>query len=113
MPKASWGTLANDAIEYLFSYPYFRLLQALATTASLIFALNFIGDGHGCLDLKDYRSRMNMMEDTILDVENLRTSFAKDAGSVQSIGHYLPCGEGREPGNRGESGWWKSVTMPL
>ena len=26
-----------------------------------------------------------MMEDTILEVENLRTSFATDAGSVQSV----------------------------
>lgn len=44
VPKASWGTLANDAIEYLFSYPYQMLFPALAISVT-IFALNFIGDG--------------------------------------------------------------------
>ena len=44
VPKASWGTLANDAIEYLFSYPYQMLFPALAISIT-IFALNFIGDG--------------------------------------------------------------------
>ena len=38
------GTLANDAIEYLFSYPYQMLFPALAISIT-IFALNFIGDG--------------------------------------------------------------------
>ena len=44
LPQASWGTLANDAIEYLFSYPYQMLFPALAISIT-IFALNFIGDG--------------------------------------------------------------------
>ena len=44
VPKASWGTLANDAIEYLFSYPYLMLFPAAAISIT-IFALNFIGDG--------------------------------------------------------------------
>lgn len=44
VPKASWGTLANDAIEYLFSYPYQMLFPAFAISIT-IFALNFIGDG--------------------------------------------------------------------
>lgn len=44
VPKASWGTLANDAIEYLFSHPYQMLFPALAISIT-IFALNFIGDG--------------------------------------------------------------------
>lgn len=44
VPKASWGTLANDAIEYLFTYPYMMLFPALAISLT-IFALNFIGDG--------------------------------------------------------------------
>lgn len=44
VPMASWGTLANDAIEYLFSYPYMMLFPALAISIT-IFALNFIGDG--------------------------------------------------------------------
>ena len=44
VPMASWGTLANDAIEYLFSYPYQMLFPAAAISIT-IFALNFIGDG--------------------------------------------------------------------
>ncbi len=44
VPKASWGTLANDAIEYLFSYPYQMFFPAVAISIT-IFALNFIGDG--------------------------------------------------------------------
>lgn len=44
VPMASWGTLANDAIEYLFSYPYMMLFPASAISIT-IFSLNFIGDG--------------------------------------------------------------------
>ena len=44
VPMASWGTLANDAVEYLFSYPYQMLFPAAAISIT-IFALNFIGDG--------------------------------------------------------------------
>ncbi len=44
VPMASWGTLANDAIEYLFTYPYQMLFPAAAISIT-IFALNFIGDG--------------------------------------------------------------------
>lgn len=43
-----------------------------------------------------------MMEDTILEVENLRTSFChRRRQRAVRKGHHLPCGEGREPGNRG------------
>lgn len=44
VPKASWGTLANDAIEYLFTAPYQMFFPAAAISLT-IFALNFIGDG--------------------------------------------------------------------
>ena len=44
MAQPSWGTLANDAIEYLFSYPYQMLCPALASSITIC-ALNFIGDG--------------------------------------------------------------------
>ena len=44
VPMASWGTLANDSVEYLFSYPYQMLFPAAAISIT-IFALNFIGDG--------------------------------------------------------------------
>ena len=53
-----------------------------------------------------------MMEDTILEVENLRTSFATDAGSVQSVrGITFHVGKGESLGIVGESGCGKSVTM--
>ena len=52
-----------------------------------------------------------MMEDTILEVENLRTSFATDAGSVQSVrGITFHVGKGESLGIVGESGCGKSVT---
>lgn len=44
VPKASWGTLANDAIEYLRSAPYQMFFPALAISLT-VFSLNFIGDG--------------------------------------------------------------------
>jgi len=44
VPMASWGTLANDAIPTIFSYPYQMLFPALAISVTM-FALNFIGDG--------------------------------------------------------------------
>ena len=53
-----------------------------------------------------------MMEDTILEVDNLRTSFATDAGSVQSVrGITFHVGKGESLGIVGESGCGKSVTM--
>ena len=53
-----------------------------------------------------------MMEDTILEVENLRTSFATDAGLVQSVrGITFRVGKGESLGIVGESGCGKSVTM--
>ena len=53
-----------------------------------------------------------MMEDTILEVENLRTSFATDAGGVQSVrGITFRVGKGESLGIVGESGCGKSVTM--
>ena len=46
-----------------------------------------------------------MMEDTILEVENLRTSFTTDAGSVQSVrGITFRVGKGESLGIVGESG---------
>ena len=49
-----------------------------------------------------------MMEDTILEVENLRTSFATDAGSVQSVrGITFHVGKGESLGIVGESGCGK------
>ncbi|MGE5679226.1 MAG: ABC transporter permease [Pseudomonadota bacterium] len=44
VPMASWGTLANDAIPTLFTYPYQMLFPSLAISVTM-FALNFIGDG--------------------------------------------------------------------
>lgn len=44
VPKASWGTMCNDAIEYLFDQPYMMIFPAIAISIT-IFALNFIGDG--------------------------------------------------------------------
>ena len=54
------------------------------------------------------------MEDTILEVENLRTSFATDAGSVQSVrGITFHVGKGESLGIVGESGCGKSTTAQL
>ncbi len=44
VPKASWGTLANEAIPAIFSYPYQMFFPALAISLTM-FSLNFIGDG--------------------------------------------------------------------
>lgn len=44
VPMASWGTMCNDAIEYLMQSPHLMLFPALAISIT-IFALNFIGDG--------------------------------------------------------------------
>lgn len=44
VPKASWGSLANDAIPTLFTHPYQMLFPALAISVTIL-ALNFIGDG--------------------------------------------------------------------
>lgn len=44
VPMASWGTLANDAIPTLFTYPYQMLFPSLAISITM-FSLNFIGDG--------------------------------------------------------------------
>lgn len=44
VPVASWGTLANDAIPYIFTYPYQMFFPALAISITM-FSLNFIGDG--------------------------------------------------------------------
>ena len=52
------------------------------------------------------------MEDKILEVKNLRTSFATDAGEVQSVrGITFHLGKGESLGIVGESGCGKSVTM--
>lgn len=44
VPKASWGTMCNDAIQYLTQQPWLMIFPALAISIT-IFALNFIGDG--------------------------------------------------------------------
>lgn len=41
---ASWGSLANDAIETLTSAPYQMIFPILAISLTM-FSLNFIGDG--------------------------------------------------------------------
>lgn len=43
-PQASWGTLANDALGGLRSFPY-QLIAPSIAIAITMFALNFIGDG--------------------------------------------------------------------
>lgn len=44
IPMASWGTLANDAIPMLMSYPYQMFFPAFMISITM-FAFNFIGDG--------------------------------------------------------------------
>lgn len=44
IPKASWGTLANDAIPALFTQPYQMFFPVLAISITML-SLNFIGDG--------------------------------------------------------------------
>ena len=44
VPMASWGTMCNDAIQYLFNKPYLMIFPATAISLT-IFSLNFIGDG--------------------------------------------------------------------
>ena len=43
-PMASWGSLANDAIETLRSAPYQMVFPILAISLTM-FSLNFVGDG--------------------------------------------------------------------
>jgi oligopeptide transport system permease protein len=43
-PMASWGSLANDAIETLRSAPY-QMFFPVAAISLTMFSLNFIGDG--------------------------------------------------------------------
>ncbi len=43
-PKASWGTLANDALSGLTTYPY-QLFFPSAAIAITMLAFNFLGDG--------------------------------------------------------------------
>jgi len=44
VPKASWGTLANEAIPMMQAYPYQMAFPVFAIAITM-FALNFIGDG--------------------------------------------------------------------
>ena len=44
VPVASWGTLANDSLSNMNTYPHLVLFPALAISIT-IFAFNFIGDG--------------------------------------------------------------------
>lgn len=43
-PMASWGTLANDALSGLLSYPYQLFFPALAIALTML-SFNFLGDG--------------------------------------------------------------------
>ncbi len=43
-PMASWGTLANDALSGLLSYPYQLFFPALAIAVTML-SFNFLGDG--------------------------------------------------------------------
>lgn len=43
-PMASWGTLANDALGGIRSYPY-QLVAPAVAIAITMFAFNFLGDG--------------------------------------------------------------------
>ncbi len=43
-PRASWGTLANNALSGLTTYPYQLFFPALAIAFTML-AFNFIGDG--------------------------------------------------------------------
>lgn len=43
-PKASWGTLANDALGGIRSFPYLLIAPSVAIALTM-FALNFVGDG--------------------------------------------------------------------
>ncbi|ONI38476.1 peptide ABC transporter permease [Candidatus Epulonipiscium fishelsonii] len=43
-PEASWGTLANDALGGIRSYPYQLIIPSIAIALTM-FAFNFLGDG--------------------------------------------------------------------
>lgn len=43
-PVASWGTLANDALGGIRSYPYLLVIPSIAIALTM-FAFNFVGDG--------------------------------------------------------------------
>ena len=43
-PQASWGTMANEAIQQLEAYPYQMLLPAIAIGITVL-SFNFLGDG--------------------------------------------------------------------
>lgn len=43
-PMASWGTLANDALSGLLSYPYQLFFPAVAIAVTML-SFNFLGDG--------------------------------------------------------------------
>ena len=43
-PIASWGTLCNDALEGLYTYPQQLLFSAVAISVTIL-AFNLLGDG--------------------------------------------------------------------
>jgi len=43
-PQASWGTLANNALGSLMTYPYLLFFPAIAISLTVL-AFNFVGDG--------------------------------------------------------------------
>ena len=44
IPKASWGTLSNEALRTVMNHPYQMVFPVLAIALTM-FSLNFIGDG--------------------------------------------------------------------
>ena len=43
-PKASWGTLCNDALSSIYVYPYQLLIPAIAISVTIL-AFNLFSDG--------------------------------------------------------------------
>jgi oligopeptide transport system permease protein len=43
-PQASWGTLANNALSGILTYPYQLFFPAMAIALTML-AFNFLGDG--------------------------------------------------------------------
>ena len=58
-PAASWGTLANDALGGIRSYPYLLIVPSVAIALTM-FAFNFVGDG--LRDALDPRQRQRGKE---------------------------------------------------